>query len=130
DLVAAQLAAAARPGDVVLLDSYYSYSVLSVFAARAHLADHGVSLTWDLPQAIRRSPGHDLWAVYWRAGQATKKQSPQAYRTALAPLGQPVAQNPVGRYIVVWRFREPTGAEPQAAPPPHPQGLAADEPHP
>ncbi|HEY3908639.1 MAG TPA: glycosyltransferase family 39 protein [Stellaceae bacterium] len=130
DLVAAQLAAAARPGDVVLVDSYYSYSVLSVFAARAGFADHGVSLTWDLPQALREAPGHDLWAVYGRTGQASKKRSPDNYRKALAPLGQPVAQNPVGRYILVWRFREPSGAQPQAAPPPHPQGLAADEPHP
>ncbi len=130
DLVAAQLAAAARPGDVVLLDSYYSYSVLSVFAARAGLADHGVSLTWDLPQALREAPGHDLWAVYGRAGQAAKKQSPDHYRKALAPLGQAIAQHRVGRYILVWRFREPSGAQPQAAPPSHAQGLAADEPHP
>ena len=131
DLLAQQLAAAARPGDVVLLDSYYSYSVLSVFASRTGLTDHGVKLSWSLPQAVRQAAGHDLWAVYGRAGQATKKQSPQAYRQALAPLGPPLAQNPVGRYILVWRFSEPTAPADQiATPQPRPDGLASEDPRP
>jgi mannosyltransferase len=130
DLVAKQLAATAQPGDVVLLDSYYSYWVLSVFAARAGLADHGVSLAWKLPQAVKEAAGHDLWAVYGRAGQATKKQSPKNYRKALAPLGPPVARSQVGRYILVWRFPDPVDADLQKPPPPHPQGLASDAPHP
>ncbi len=131
DLLATQLAAAARPGDVVLLDSYYSYSVLAVFAARAGLADHGVKLSWSPPQAIKEAAGHDLWAVYGRAGQAAKKKSPKDYRKALASLGSPVAQNPVGRYILVWRFREPTAPADQiTTPQPRPDGVAAEEPHP
>ncbi|MGH7048150.1 MAG: glycosyltransferase family 39 protein [Stellaceae bacterium] len=131
DLLATRLAAAAQPGDVVLVDSYYSYSVLSVFAARDGLTDHGVSVTWDPAKAFEQVPGHDLWAVYGRAGQASKKQSSAHYRQTLAPLGQPIAQHRVGRYIEVWRFHEPSGAEPvAAAPPQHPQGLAADSPHP
>ena len=40
DLVANKLAAITRPGDVVLVDNYYAYTVLSVFAKRA-LLDHG-----------------------------------------------------------------------------------------
>jgi mannosyltransferase len=130
DLLAKQLAATARPGDVVLLDSYYSYWVLSVFAARAGLADRGVSLAWQLPQAVKAAAGHDLWAVYGRAGQATKRQSPKNYRRALAPLGPPLARDQVGRYILVWRFPDPVGADLQTSPPPPPRGLASDEPHP
>ena len=131
DLLAAQLAAAVQPGDVVLVDSYYSYSVLSVFAARAGLTDRGVSMTWDPAKAFGQAPGHDLWAVYGRAGQASKKQSSASYRKTLAPLGHPVMQRQVGRYIELWQFREPSGAEPvAAAPPQHPQGLAADSPQP
>jgi mannosyltransferase len=131
DLLAAQLAAAAQPGDVVLLDSYYSYSVLAVFAARAGLDDHRVTLTWNLPEAARLAPGHDLWAVYGRTGQGAKKQSPEEYRNALAALGEPVAQNPVGRYIVLWRFREPIDPVSQTAPPQaRPDAWASDEPRP
>ncbi len=129
DLVAAQLAATGRPGDVVLLDSYYSYSVLAVFAARAGLADHGVRLSWNLPQAIKEAAGHDLWAVYGRTGQAAKKQSPKDYREALATLGPPAAKNPVGRYILVWRFSDPaTPAVQIATPQPRPDGVASEEP--
>ncbi len=109
DLLAAQLAAAAQPGDVVLLDSYYSYSVLSAFAVRAGLDEHRIALTWSLQQATGLAPGHDLWAVYGRAGQNIKKQSPEDYRRTLAALGEPVAENSVGRYIVLWRFRQPLG---------------------
>ncbi len=114
DLLAAQLAAAAQPGDVVLLDNYYSYSVLSAFAAQAGLDDHRIALTWSLPEAARLAPGHDLWAVYGRTGQAVKKQSLEDYRNTIAALGDPVSENSVGRYIVLWRFREPTaGDEPR-----------------
>jgi mannosyltransferase len=137
DLLATQLAAAAQPGDVVLLDSYYSYSVLSAFAARAGLADHRVTLTWDLQQAAGLMPGHDLWAVYGRAGQNTKKQSPEDYRRTLAALGEPAEENSVGRYIVLWWFRQPMGPAmgpapaTRSAPPQAPaNALAAEEPHP
>jgi mannosyltransferase len=130
DLVAARLAAAAQPGDVVLLDSYYSYSVLAVFAARAGLDDHRVTLTWNLPEAARLAPGHDLWAVYGRTGQAVKKQSPEDYRRSLAALGDPIVENSVGRYIILWQFREPkavTQTAPSQAPP---NALASEVPRP
>jgi hypothetical protein len=119
DLLAAQLAAAARPGDVVLLDSYYSYSVLAAFAARAGLDDHRITLTWQLPVPARLAPGHDLWAVYGRAGQAAKKQSAEAFRRSLAILGQPATETAVGHYIVLWRFKGLQATPPitQAAPP-------------
>jgi mannosyltransferase len=117
DLVAAQLAAAAQPGDVVLLDSYYSYSVLSVYAARTGLDQRPVNLTWDLPDATRLAPGHDLWAVYGRAGQGTKRQSPEEFHSQLAVLGREIGQNSVGHYIVLWRFKAPGDPSGQAAPP-------------
>ena len=106
DLLAAQLAAVARPGDVVLLNDYYSYSVFSVFAAGTALADRRVSLSWQLPEAARLASGHDLWAVYGRVGQAIS-QPPEEFRRSLAGLGRPLAENSAGRYIVLWHFREP-----------------------
>ncbi|MGH7064170.1 MAG: hypothetical protein ACREET_08825 [Stellaceae bacterium] len=106
DLLASELAAEARPGDVVLLNSYYSYSVLAVFAARAGLANGGVALSWQLPQAAALASGHDLWAVYGRAGQRAT-QSQEDYRRSLDVLGMPVAEAAVGRYIRFWRFRQP-----------------------
>jgi mannosyltransferase len=130
DLLAARLAAAAQPGDVVLLDNYYSYSVLSVFASRTGLADHQVILTWSLAEAARLAAGHDLWAVYGRTGQALKKQSLEAYRHALVALGDPVSENSVGRYIVLWRFTEPKVAAQTAPPQARPDIWASDQPRP
>ena len=106
DLVAAKLAVMAQPGDVVVVDSYYAYSLLSVFAARAGLDDRRVALTWQLPEAAAILPGHNLWAVYGRTGQAAKKQSAEEFLGTLAPLGHPVVEHSVGRYIVLWRLAE------------------------
>jgi mannosyltransferase len=130
DLLAARLAAAVKPGDVVLLDNYYSYSVFSVFAARAGLDDHRVVMTWSLPEAAGLAPGHDLWAVYGRSGQATKKQSPEEFRRTLGALGEPVVENSVGRYIVLWQFREPKVVIQPAPSPPRPNAWASGEPQP
>ncbi len=113
DLLAANLAAMAQPGDVVLLNSYYAYSVLSVFAARAGLDNRRVLLTWDAADAAQVAPGHDVWAVYGRTGQAAR-QPAEDYRRSLAGLGRPVVENSVGRYIVLWRFAEPNGPGPAA----------------
>jgi mannosyltransferase len=129
DLLAAQLTAAARPGDVVLLDSYYSYSVFIVFAARAGLDDHQVTVTWKLPEAAVLAPGHDLWAVYGRTGPRTKKQSPEEFRHTLPGLGRQVAENSVGRYIIFWQLREPATVT-QTAPSQAADTWAADEPRP
>ena len=130
DLVAKDLAAKAKPGDVVLLDNYYSYFVLSTFAARDGLANDGVTLTWNLPEALRLAPGHQLWAVYGRTGQAAKKQTPDGFRNSLAALGRPVREKSVGRYIILWRFDEPTAVSQTAAPSSRPDALAAGESHP
>ncbi len=130
DLLAAHLADAAQPGDVVLLDNYYSYSVLSVFAARSGLADHQVSLTWSLLEAARLAPGHTVWAVYGRTGPAAKRHSLEDYRRTLAPLGRPASENSVGRYIVLWRFSRPNAVARTAPPQARPDAWAADEPRP
>ena len=113
DLLATRLAVAAQPGDVVLVDNGYAYSVLSVFAARAGLDGRRVKLTWRRSEAAQIAPGHDVWAVYGRAGQG-KKQSAEDYRQSLAALGRPVLEKSVGRYIVLWRFRQPNGPDPAA----------------
>lgn len=107
ELLAAQLAATAQPGDVVLLDCYDSYSVLSIFAARAGLDKNRVTLTWNPPEVAELAPGHDVWAVYGRTGQGAKNMSSEDFRSTLAALGQPVAENSIGRYITLWQFRQP-----------------------
>lgn len=119
DLVAKRLAAKARPGDVVLVNSYYAYSILSVFAAQAGLDEHRVKLTWELPQAEQIPPGRDVWAIFGRTGQAAR-QSAGDYERSLASLGHPTLERSVGRYIVLWRFAEPNGPDPAAlGVPPH-----------
>lgn len=113
DLVASKLAAMTRPGDVVLVDNYYAYTVLSVFAKRALLDQRTVRVTWQLPDALQIAPGHDVWAVYGRTGQTARKPA-ETYRELLSALGHPVIEKSVGRYIVLWRFAEPSGPEPAA----------------
>jgi mannosyltransferase len=130
DLLAKKLAAVTRPGDVVLLNSYYAYTVLSVFAARAGLDEHQVKLTWELPQAAQIAPGRDVWAVYGRTGQAARQPAGD-YERSLSNLGRPVVENSVGRYIVVWRFAEPNGPDPAALAglPPNPADLSLRDEH-
>lgn len=134
DLLAARLSTKAQPGDVVLVNNYYSYYVFSVFAARRGLDERHVRLTWKLPQATRLAAGHNLWAVYGRAGQDVMRPL-ESYRRSLAVFGRPTAEFSVGRYIVAWKFREP----PPAATPPALQATtpeacsspcAVDQPHP
>jgi mannosyltransferase len=115
DLAAKKLLAVAHPGDIVLADSYYAYSMLNVFAARKGLDKRQVKLTWLLPEAAKVAPGHDVWVVYGRAGQTSRK-SPQDYRHSLLALGGPVAVDAIGRYIVMWRFHAPEPRKPAVEP--------------
>ncbi|HZU90261.1 MAG TPA: glycosyltransferase family 39 protein [Stellaceae bacterium] len=111
DLLAARIAAKAKPGDVVLVNRGYSYYVFSIFAERAGLLQRGVRLAAHLEEAERLAPGHTLWAVYGRTGQGPM-QPPEDYLRSLAPLGRPLREHAIGRYIIVWRFSEPADAEP------------------
>jgi hypothetical protein len=131
DLVAKRLTAKARPGDVVLVNDYYAYSILSVFAAQAGLDEHRVKLTWELPQAEQIPPGRDVWAVYGRTGQAAR-QSAEDYEHSLASLGRPALERSVGRHIVMWRFVEPNGPDPAtlAVPPRNRDDLSMSDEHP
>ena len=95
------------PGDVVLLDSYYSYIVLTTFANRAGLDNQRIYFTLDPVEAAQTVSGHDLWAVSGRTGQSTTNPSPDEFRRRLMTIGQPLFENAVGRYIVVWRLRAP-----------------------
>jgi hypothetical protein len=97
----------------VLLDSYYAYSVLSVFAKRTSLDHSAVRLTWRLSDALQIAPGRDVWAVYGRTGQVAK-QSAENYRQSISGLGHPSLEESVGRYLVLWRFVEPNGPKPDA----------------
>ncbi len=129
DLLAKKLAAVTRPGDVVLLNSYYAYTVLSVYAARAGLDEHKVKLIWELPQAAQIAPGRDVWAVYGRTGQRAKQPAGD-YERSLSSLGHPAVEKSVGRYIVMWRFAEPNGPDPAAiagSPPDHDDLSLRDE---
>ncbi|HJU16084.1 MAG TPA: hypothetical protein VJ770_06410, partial [Stellaceae bacterium] len=114
DLLAARVAAAAKPGDLVLVNKGYSYYVFSVFAERAGLAARGIRLARHIGEAERLAPGHDVWAVYGRTGQGPMAP-PERYLRSLARFGRPQAEYAIGRYILVWRFHEPADAEP--APP-------------
>jgi mannosyltransferase len=103
DLAAARLARETQPGDVVLLNNWYSYYVLMAFADHSGLADHRLSLTWKPAAAARLVPHHDLWVLFGRTGQVAMP-APQDYLNSLSWLGQPVAQQQIGRYIILWRF--------------------------
>ncbi len=106
DLAAAELASETQPGDVVLLNNWYSYYVLMAFADRSGLAGRRLSLTWTPAAAARLVPHHDLWVLFGRTGQVAMPAA-QDYLNSLSWLGQPVAQQQIGRYIVLWRFGAP-----------------------
>jgi hypothetical protein len=133
DLLSVRLTTEAQPGDVVLVNNYYSYYVFSAFASRGGLADRRVKLTWKLSEAARLSAGHTLWAVYGRAGQETMRPI-ESYRRSLAILGRPKAEFSIGRYIVAWRYREPAAAPEPSGQAPPPQACTApcgvDQTHP
>jgi mannosyltransferase len=133
DLLAARMATKARPGDVVLVNNYYSYYVFSAFAVRNGLADRGIKLAWKLPEAVRLASGHDLWVVYGRAGQARMRPL-ESYRASLTGLGRAAAEFSVGRYIVAWRYRQPSVGRELGAQAVIPQACSkscgADEAHP
>lgn len=104
DLAAKRLASEAQPGDVVLLNNWYSYYVLQAFADRSGLDDRRLVLTWEPDQAARLAPHHDLWVMFGRVGQAAMPP-PKDYANSLSWLGRPVAEEHIGRHIVLWRFR-------------------------
>ena len=106
DLAAARLAADAEPGDVVLLNNRDSYLVLRAHAARDHLDERGLFLTWRPAEAARCATGHRLWVLYGRAGQEALP-APVEYAASLAALGEPVDDEAIGRYVILWRFRQP-----------------------
>jgi 4-amino-4-deoxy-L-arabinose transferase-like glycosyltransferase len=104
DLVAKQLAAVARPGDVVLVNSYYAYWILSSFAEGAGLDEAQVRVTWEIPKAVPPLPGHALWAVYGRTGPAIATTA-QEFQASLSTLGPPLSEQAVGRFITLWQYR-------------------------
>ena len=127
DRLAERLARKAKPGDVVLVNRGYSYYVFSVFARRADLAGHGVRIARHIAEAERLAPGHEVWAVYGRAGQGPML-SPQDYLRSLAPFGRPDGEYSIGRYIILWRFSEPGEEEPAPSPRPDPATVGALQP--
>jgi mannosyltransferase len=104
DLLAAALNREAQPGDVVLLNSWYSRYVMRAFVERGGLADRELVLAFDPRDAAARlAPHHDLWIVFGRAGQA-KLPTPVEYLASVAWLGRPADEQQFGRYIVLWRL--------------------------
>ncbi len=100
DLLAAQLAAAAQPGDVVLLDSYYSYSVLSVFAARTGLPTSAVNSDVG---ACPTQPGSHRATICGRCTDAPvrrpKRQSPEEFAQPARRPGGPGNRRKFGRAL-------------------------------
>lgn len=128
DLLAARLAAKAKPGDVVLVNRGYSYYVFEVFAQRVGLARRGIGIARhvaEAKEAERLAPGHNIWAVYGRTGQGPMA-SPEDYLRSLAAFGRPASEHAIGRYIIVWRFAEPTDVQPAPSPAPLPSGEAVE----
>jgi mannosyltransferase len=111
DLAASTLASEAQRGDVVLVNGWYAYHVLSAFAARDELGDRQLVLTWEPATAAQSAPGHVLWVLHGRVGQGAL-QPPEDYVQSLLWLGQPTAETRIGRHIVLWRFNE-AGAKKQ-----------------
>ena len=114
DLAAQELAQKAKPGDVVLADRGYTYYVFSIYADEAKLAADGLKVTSQLQDAEAWAPGHDVWALYGRIGQSDIVPAAD-YLRSLAPLGRPVGEYNVGRYITLYRFRVPA-APPKGGP--------------
>jgi mannosyltransferase len=102
DLLATRLAATARPGDVVLLNSYYAYWVLTANPAGAAMDQRGVRLSWRRDDALP-APGHTLWVVYGRTGPAASETGEQ-FQRSLGHLDAPPPAEPVGRFIELWRY--------------------------
>jgi mannosyltransferase len=109
DLAAHELAEKAKPGDVVLADRGYTYNVFAIYADEEKLAARGLRVTNQLSEAEKWAPGHDVWAVYGRIGQADIVPAAD-YLRSIAPLGRPDASYRVGRYITLFRFHEPPAA--------------------
>ncbi|HTQ33815.1 MAG TPA: glycosyltransferase family 39 protein [Stellaceae bacterium] len=103
DLAARQLATLARPGDTVLVNSYYAYWLLSAFAAGAGLDEHKVTVTWEFSKVVPPLPGHTLWAVYGRTGPAVAI-SQEEFETKFASLGPQPPGRRLGRYITLWAY--------------------------
>ena len=103
DLVAKLLAADAQPGDVVLVNSYYAYWVLTAFAPQTGLDESQIMLTWEAPKVVSPPPGHTVWAVYGRTGPAVAETAAQ-FQASIAALGPPPEAQPIGRFITLWRY--------------------------
>jgi mannosyltransferase len=116
DLAAAKLATEAQPGDVVLLNSWYSHYVLTAFAARSGLDDHRLVLTWEPTDAAQFARGHGLWVMFGRAGQGAMG-TPEDYVNSLSWLGRPLDEERIGRHIILWRFSEPEALAACGTPP-------------
>lgn len=104
DLLAARLAEAAQPGDLVLLNDLHADYVLTAFAPRKGLDLARLKLSWNTTK-ITAPPGHDVWVVFGRTGQG-EMQAPDAYLATLSVLGRPVSEERIGHYIVLWHFRD------------------------
>lgn len=103
DLAARMLAAQARPGDVVLVNSYYAYWVLSAFAADAGLDENRIRVTWKPDDAIPLPPGQTLWAIYGRTGPAVAETTDE-FQAPLATLGPKSPTQAIGRFITLWSY--------------------------
>jgi len=99
------LAAKARPGDVVLFNSYYAYWVFSTFAEETRWDEQGIDLTWKLNEAATRTPNRTLWAVYGRTGPAIAETMEEFQASLMRMLDGPLSPaEPIGRFITVWHY--------------------------
>ena len=103
DLAAKELAGKAQPGDMVLVNGYYAYWVLSAFIKGAGSVSSRIKLTWERSEVVPPAPGHSLWVVYGSTGQAVG-QTVGAFQESLSFLGAPTETTRLGRYVLIWRY--------------------------
>jgi len=103
DLVAKELASQAQPGDMVLVNGYYAYWVLGVFAREAGFDESRIRVIWKPDEAAPPPAGHTLWAVYGRTGPAVAETADE-FQAALARLGAASPTQAIGRFITLWSY--------------------------
>lgn len=104
DWAAIHIASVAKPGDVVLLTSYWKRLVFTTALERAGLDPASLAIVETVDEArAARAAGGQVWAVQGRVGFGTSPTR-EAFIASLAPLGEPRRTYDYGRSVYALRF--------------------------
>lgn len=104
DWAAVHIASLARPGDVVLLTSYWKRLVFMTAVGRVGLDPAALAIVETVDEArAALAAGRRVWAVQGRVGFGTSPTR-QAFIESLAPLGEPQRTYDYGRSVYALRF--------------------------